>query len=296
MNNKIILMYHSISSKAVPSVLGSFPIQFNEFKRHISILKEKGYTFDFISNLSIPNKSNTKTVYITGDDGTTDWTKNILPWCEKEKIPTHTGIITGPFEKNRVYPLTHLIQIILILRDENKLIKLSDTLKKEYLSPKEFEYINKIYHYETLEYRRIIKGAFNLILDHKLSSQLIGELSKTEQNALNERFEQLNYYKKFKFSEIGVHTKSHWALGDNTIEYVEDEIVSSHNLLKEFGLTPSKYFVSPMKPRYGAKLEDLIPHLQKLGFQGILDSNPGLWDQKSYIIPRFDAKDFDKII
>ncbi len=29
---------------------------------------------------------NNKIAYITGDDGTTDWTRNVLPWCEKTKF------------------------------------------------------------------------------------------------------------------------------------------------------------------------------------------------------------------
>lgn len=288
-------MYHSISSDEVPSVLGSFPIPFEEFKRHIFTLKKLGYKFDFISNLHKKTLDNEKIVYITGDDGTIDWTRNILPWCEKEKIPTHTGIITGPFEEKKVFPLTHLIQIILILRDEKKLIELCETIKKEYLTPDQQEYINKIYHYETLEYRRVIKGAFNLILEADLAYHLIGKLSDKEQKAIDERFESLDYYKQFKYAEIGVHTKSHWSLGTDIKKYVKEEIESSYNLLIKNGLTPTKYFVSPMKPRFGATLNDLEDDLKQLNYKAILDSNPGVWDQKSFIIPRYDAKNFDKI-
>jgi peptidoglycan/xylan/chitin deacetylase (PgdA/CDA1 family) len=85
MNNKIIIMYHSVASEEIPAVTGSFPISMDRFKDHIQLLKSNGYEFDFISNIHKINK-NKKIAYITGDDGTTDWTRNVLPWCEKTKF------------------------------------------------------------------------------------------------------------------------------------------------------------------------------------------------------------------
>jgi len=291
--NKIILMYHSVSSEQVPSVLGSFPIPFERFQRQIKLIQQAGYRFDFISNLHKDIPSHERVVYITGDDGTIDWTRNILPWCEKEKIPTHTGIITGVFEEPKVYPLTHLIQIILITRDENELSQLSKKIINKYLTQEQLEYINQIYYYENLEYRRIIKGAFNLILESETIYKLIGKLSHQEDILINERFESLEFYKQFKYAQVGVHTRSHWALDKDSQKYIKDEIISSKNILEKSGLNLSKFFVSPMKPKHGASLKDIEQSLKELGFEGILDSNFAIWNQRDYIIPRIDAKDVE---
>jgi len=293
--NKLILMYHSVSSEGIPEVIGSFPISMERFKHQITSLRSLGFKFDSISNLHNPIDCNDRYVYITGDDGTVDWTRNVLPWCEENKIPTHTGVITGPFEKEPIYPLTHIIQIILIVRDQKQLQKLSDNLKENYLSVEELAYINKIYHYEEMEYRRIIKGSFNLILDIGEAYSLLGDLSDRELLLLKARFEDIEYYKKFKYAEIGVHTRSHWALGNETLKYIDEEIEASRKLLEEYGLKPSKYFVSPMKPKKGASLNDIVGKLKFLGYKAILDSNHGVWDQNSYIVPRIDAKNIEEI-
>ena len=291
MNNKqLIIMYHSVSSVEIPEVIGSFPISFDRFKEQILLAKELGYRFDFISNLEKNKESTDKIIYITSDDGTIDWTRNVLPWCEENKIPTHTGVITGPFHEKEVYPLTHLVQIILFTRDKNILEKLSQKIKNNFLTKEQLTYINKIYNYEELEYRRIIKGAFNLILEVDVANELIVEYSSLERELLMNRFEQLGYYKKFKYAEIGVHSKSHCALGKDISGYVKNEIIESKELLIANGLIPSPYFVSPMKPRYGATLDSIVTDLKELGFKGIIDSNYGIWDKKSYIIPRIDAK------
>jgi len=282
-------MCHSIESNEIPAVTGSFPIKMERFKNQLLTLKELGYEFDYISNLHKKNKDNRKLVYITGDDGTIDWTRNALPWCEENKIPTHTGIITGPFEKEAIYPLTHLIQIILITRNPTQLEKLSENLQANFLTKDQVDYIDKLYFYEELEYRRIIKGAFNLILDKNEAYNLIGKFSNNEEELLKSRFEKIDYYKQFEYVEVGVHTRSHWALGKEKDDYITNEIEESKNFLLKNELTPTDYFVSPMKPRYGASLEDISDDLKKLGYKGILDSNPGIWDNTSFIIPRIDV-------
>jgi len=293
MNNQFILMYHSIDSPNQPAVTGSFPISMQQFTQHIMKLRDKGYEFDFISNLHQKKDKKKKYIYITGDDGTIDWTRNVLPWCEDQKIPTHTGIITGPFEEKPLYPLAHIIQVILKTRKKSELENLSQRLKKS-LTLAQLSYINKIYAYETIEYRKIIKGAFNLILEQHESYSILGELKPNELSLIKQRFEKLEYYKKFHFAEIGVHTKSHWALGKDVLSYINNEISPSYNLLLKNNLTPTKYFVSPMKPRYGASLKDLEEELLYLGYKGILDSNHGIWDQQDFIIPRIDAKNVEE--
>jgi len=286
---KFILMYHSVSSEKEPAVAGSFPIAIEKFIMQIRKLQKKGYKFDFISNLHKKILAKESYIYITGDDGTVDWTRNVLPWCEQNNIPTHTGVITGPFEEKPVYPLTHLIQVILVKRNKKELENLAYRLKT-HLTQEQIKYIDKIYAYESLEYRRVIKGAFNLILDQNEAYAFLGELSEVELDLLEQRFENLEYYKKFHYAEVGVHTKSHWALGKDIDSYISEEIETCKNLLLQNNLKPSKYFVSPMKPKYGASLKDIEERLFNLGYEGILDSNHGVWNRKDFIIPRIDAK------
>ncbi len=295
--NQIIFMYHAISSDAQKNVLGSFPITLERFQQQIAMAIEKGYQIGRLQNLQ-QDKLDTKNkyIYITGDDGTVDWTRNILPWCEQQKIYTHTAIISGVWYKPAVYPLTHLIQVLLILREEKKLIELSEKLKEKYLTTEELTYIKKIYHYETTEYRQIIKGAFNLVLDQTLAYQLLENLSIKEISELEKRFETAEYYKQFHYADIGVHTVSHWALDSNTEAYVEQEIIQCEQDLQAEGLTISPYYTSPMKPKHGASLNDLIAPLKQRGYEGILGSFNGIWNQEDFIIPRIDAKDIENAL
>ena len=291
---KLILTYHDVESAKYPKVVGSYPISMKRFKKQIQLLKSKGFIFDYISNLTKKN-NHERICYITADDGLTDWTKNVLPWCEKEKIPTHNAIITGPLEDKRVYPLAHIIQVKLVQDTEKNLNNLCRFLKNDILSDAELSYINKIYFYEKIEYRRIIKGAFNLVLDTKKAYKILGDLSGTVLKHLQCRFENLNYYKQFKYTECGVHGRTHCALEHDTSAYIKNEIISCQNFLKKNNIAPSKYYTLPMRPKYNSTVEDLIKPLTKLGFSGIF-AEQGCWNQKDFIIRRIDAKNVENFV
>jgi hypothetical protein len=110
---KVILMYHSVSTAAVPGVLGSFPLPLARFRHQLSEAQSHGWRFGRVSELREP--VTTHTLCITGDDGTVDWAQNVLPWCEEHGIPTHTGLITGPWQAEPIYPVAHHLQILLSL-------------------------------------------------------------------------------------------------------------------------------------------------------------------------------------
>lgn len=293
MGEKIVLAYHSIDSPQYPAVIGSFPVSMDRFVFQLESIQKLGYRFEFVSKLRDPISDDDKVVYITGDDGTVDWTKNVLPFCEKRAIPTHTGVITGPLESTPIYPLTHLLQIILQTRCKSDLQDLSDLLIVKYLNSEEKAYIDNVYAHEKLEYRRIIKGAFNFILDMADILELIGENTSAEEKLLRNRFETLEFYTNFKYAEIGVHTRSHWALGKDTAGYVSHEIDACRDYIAE-KIVPTKYYTSPMKPRFGASVTDLIEPLSERGYLGIFDQ-AGIWDQESFVIPRIDAKDVERV-
>jgi peptidoglycan/xylan/chitin deacetylase (PgdA/CDA1 family) len=282
---KIILMYHSIKSDRVPAVLGSFAISMERFKAQILGAKARGWSFAPLSRLREPVDRDT--LYITGDDGTVDWVRNVLPWCEEQGLATHTAVITGPWLENPIYPVTHRVQIALSLPNRE--------IPQPSLTEDQTAYIDKVYHYETEPRRRYLKGACNLVLDFDEASKVLGAADFDEQCQLRKRFSTPEEYKQFTLAEVGVHTVSHRAMGMDTEDYIRKEILPCLAMLLRHDLKVTRYFTLPMRPRYIAKVEDLVQPLKKYGFHGILDSQ-GVWDQESYIVPRIDAKKVEEVL
>lgn len=292
---KLIIMYHSVSSEAQPEVLGSFPISLARFQYQIRSALDLGYQSKPISFLSKTPKNGEKWLFITGDDGTVDWTRNVLPWCETQKLYNHTGVITGPWHQTPIYPLAHVVQVILASRDENALSQLASRLL-DGLTQDQIEYIQRIYAYENSDTRRVIKGACNLVLDANQAFELIGELTVQEKLLLEQRFEKPDYYKQFQYAEVGVHTTSHQAMGLDIDGYLSDEIDLSEQEIYQAGLKHSGYFTLPMKPKYGATVESMEKPLSERGYRGLLYSENAVWDGQGYVIPRIDAKNVEKTL
>lgn len=285
--DRLILVYHSLDSVAAPAVAGAFPFPFERFKNQVEAAIEAGFRPERISRLHEPHSD--KTLYITSDDGTMDWCQNALPWCEARGIPTHTAVITGPWEDPPVYPLAHTIQLLLSRRDRDELERLAERLRRDCLDSARLAYIAEKYPHEGSGYRRVIKGAFNLILSPDEAYEILGELSSDEVEQLDRRFAKPEVYQGFGLAEVGVHTRSHRALDQDTQGYFDNEIQQSRRTMTDSGLSPSAYFTSPMQPRFGARLEDLEPLLKSAGYKGVLTSNPGVWNGTDFIIPRIDA-------
>ena len=292
---KLIIMYHSVSSEAQPEVLGSFPISLARFQYQIRSALDLGYQSKPISFLSKTPENGEKWLFITGDDGTVDWTRNVLPWCETNELYTHTGVITGPWHQTPIYPIAHVVQVILASRDENALTQLAGRLLAG-LTQDKIDYIKRIYAYESSHTRRVIKGACNLVLEANQAFELIGELTAKEKLLLAQRFESPDYYKQFQYAEVGVHTTSHQALGLDVDRYLRDEIDLSERAIHQAGLKRSGYFTLPMKPKYGATVESMEAPLSKRGYRGLLYSENAVWDGKGYVIPRIDAKNVEKTL
>lgn len=286
---KLVLMYHSLSSVKQPSVLGSFPVEFSEFKSHLHAFINLGYEIKPSKYLQQTPGSGEKWLFVTSDDGTVDWTRNALPWCEAQGIYTHSAVITGPWQAQPVYPLTHWLQVLLALRMPTELEILADKACS-FLTEDEKEYIDKVYSYETRFVRRILKGACNLILTDAKAREVLGDITAKEREALAHRFESPGYFQQFKYAEVGTHTVTHSALGGNVDDYVINEVDASHQHLLDFGFQPSCYFTLVMKPKFGATLTDLTHRLQMNGYQGLLYSAYEDWNGQSFVIPRLDAK------
>jgi len=293
LSDKLVIMYHSVGGNNMPAVTGSFPISFDRFKYQIELLFELGYQCGRLSELHSVNSSGAKFFYITGDDGTKDWSKNVLPWCEEFRLYTHTGVIVGPWLENAVYPLAHVVQVVLAIRSEKELKKLAKRLA-EGLSSNELDYVSKVYAYELSEERRIIKGVCNLILDEEDAFESIGDLNYDELESLRHRFEVSSYYKKYKYAEVGNHTVTHSALGLDVMEYFQQEIDYCDRILLNNGIKRSDYFTMPMKPKFGANVDNLIEPLKERGYKGVLTSYPGIWDGKSYVVERIDANQLER--
>ena len=286
---KLIIVYHSVSSDEIPGVTGSFPIPMSRFMRQIMSALKAGYISKPVSFLNKKVPVGEKWLFITGDDGTIDWSRNILPWCEENKIYTHTAIITGPWLTPPVFPLAHIIQVVLACRSETLLEGLVDRIQPN-LTPSRLNFIHRVYSYETFNSRRIIIGACNLVFEHDFACEMIGELTNEEHELLSLRFESAEFYKRFEYAEVGVHTKSHTALGQNFNEYLSSEIDDSKETMLQNGLEPTDFFTLPMKPKFEAEITDLIAPLKARGYQGIFFSEDAVWNQSDFVIPRVDAK------
>jgi hypothetical protein len=282
---KVILMYHAVESTDHPAVLGSHPISTERFKTQIQGAQARGWRFGAISRLFEPIEADT--LYVTGDDGTVDWARNVLPWCEANGIPTHTAVITGPWARPPVYPIAHRLQILLSLSGCE--LPIPD------LTAEQLEYVDRVYAYETEPRRRRLKGACNVILSDEQARELLGPPKDDEMRWLTRRFAIPEEYRPFRLVELGTHTTTHNAFSGDPQAYVQQEVLPCFETLREHGFEPTRVFTLPMRPRHPATVEQLIPALRQAGFLGILDGQ-GEWDQQSFVIPRIDAKNVEQVL
>jgi hypothetical protein len=269
----------------VPGVVGSFPIPLARFQHQVRQAQAHGWGLGRVSALREPVAAHT--LYITGDDGTVDWVRNVLPWCEKVGIPTHTALISGPWLDEPVYPVAHRLQVLLSLPGRE--------LPLPSLTAAERAYIDRVYAYETDPRRRYLKGACNVVFDDARSRALLGPPDTQETQLLAARFARPQEYRGYRLAEFGAHTVSHQAFGGDPGAYVHDEVLPCMDALHEHRLTATKYFTLPMRPRYPATVEQLVPALQAQGFEGVLDQ-AGEWDRASFVIPRIDAKNVESFL
>lgn len=281
---KVILMYHSVSGPAAPAVAGSFPVALERLQHHVRAARNRGWQFGRISELHKDVAGDT--LYLTSDDGTTDWAANVLPWCETEGIPTHTAIITGPWLDPPVYPVTHRVQILL----DQPWCRLPVPV----LNAEQRTYVNKVYAYETDPRRRYLKGACNLVLEDRAVQELLGEPDADEALLLARRFAAPAAY-FHDLAEVGVHTVRHTAFGGDPQSYYAAEIAPCREALRSAGLQPTRCFTLPMRPRHPATAEQLVPILAAGGFNAMLDSQ-GEWDGWSFVVPRIDAKNVEAFL
>lgn len=290
MARKVIVMYHSVGSARHPAVVGSFPVMMDRFKHQVRAAEAAGWAFGRVSQLFDPVERDT--LYLAHDDGTSDWANNVLPWCESQQIPTHIGVITGPWLDQPIYPVTHIVQVILQTRNAASLRRIALRLANR-LSEAQIAYIDRMYHYEIDPCRRMIKGTINLIIDPQEATELIGELDQTEKHIMAERFAPPDRYRDYQMLELGVHTVRHTAMTLDVEAYRRDEIQSCAEHLAHAGLDHNAVFTLPMVPRYGASAEDLIEPLRTHGYRGMFNTQ-GFWNQQDFMIPRIDAVHLEK--
>lgn len=282
---KVILMYHSVGTPEVPGVLGSFPIPLGRFQHQVGQAQAHGWRLGRVSALREPVAADT--LYITGDDGTVDWARTVLPWCEEERIPTHTGLITGVWLDEPVYPVAHRLQVLLSLPERE--------LPTPSLTGEQRAYIDRVYAYETDPRRRHLKGACNVILDNRQARELLGPPDADEARALAERFARPAEYCGYRWAEFGAHTVTHRAFDGDAATYVCEEVLPCIQALRARGIDPTSYLTLPMRPRYPATVEPLVPALRAAGYAGVLDG-AGEWDCESFVVPRIDAKNVETFL
>ena len=284
-------MYHSVAGPRSQSILGSYPIEFKFFKHQIQKLRTLGYSFGSLNQLREAAQSGDRVAFITSDDGTVDWCSNALPFLEAEGIPSHMGIISGVWEENPIYPLTHIIQIILKTRSQKELQVLAERLSIG-LQDRDKKHIQDHYKYETDPVRQLIKGCFNLVLSAAEGIKKIGPISDEEKHYLEQRFVKANELRKFCHLTIGNHSKSHETLGLCAQTYFEKEVLSWEKIRKTAGLKTSNVFTLPITGKSGAPYQELALLLKSAGYEAMLTGN-GVWNSLDFIVPRIDAIHFE---
>ena len=291
----LIVMYHSVGSDVKPAVVGSNPIHLDRFKRQMLLFDAAGYRFASIRELDA-RIDNSDRVFITSDDGTSDWATNVLPWCEVNSIPTHTGIISGPLRDKPTYPLAHLVQLLLASKTNEELTRLCESLQAK-LTSTELDFVNQTYNYETDQNRRVIKGALNFILPQNVAmEQLSPFMSEADFTNMTIRFQNLEFYRNFSYATLGNHTENHTALGQDFLMYFQHEVEPCKEFLKDHPNNIGDIFTLPLKPRANAEKSAFYELLQKNGFKHCLTSFAGIWDGQSFEIPRIDAQDVEGIL
>jgi hypothetical protein len=293
MAQKLIVMFHSVNGPNRPAAVGAFPVAFDDFRLSVEQYAAAGWAFGRLSAYRHP--VDRPTVYLTSDDGTSDWAANVLPWCEDMKIPTHTGLCTGIWREDPIYPLAHLVQVVLAKRPADGLAALADTLWQR-ISPMARQHVEACYAYETDAARRKIKGVCNLCLPPAEAMAALQPLNDDEVATLSDRFAPPKAYAGLEFAEVGVHTVSHAPLGTDLDGYMNNEVLACRDELAAAGLggQDAGWFTLPMRPQPGASLDDLLTRLKSSGFVGMLDGAmpPGEMSGDDFAVRRLDAKHF----
>ena len=281
---KVVIAYHAVGSPECPAVVGSFPISLARFVGQVNGLRRRGWRFAPVSRIREPVDGDT--VYITGDDGTADWAGNVLPWCQREGVPTETAVITGVWGDDPIWPVAHRVQVLLAVRT-------GDRLPRPALTPQQAAYVDKIYAYETDPARRYLKGACNVLFDYRQAERFLGTPDVDCLQLLSRRFAGPEDYNRFELAEVGVHTVRHTAYDGDAPGYFRDEVCPCLATLLRRCRRVCRVFTLPVKPTDGVSLDPLCRVLQDHGFIGMCH-NPGEWDQADFIITRVDAKDVEK--
>jgi hypothetical protein len=288
----IVMMYHSVSGPAHDGVTGSFPLPFNRFITQIETLQKAGYMFGHVDDLANAAQSGQRVAFVTSDDGTADWCENALPYLESQSIPSHLGIISGIWATKPIYPLTHIVQIILKTRSTGELNDLANRLC-QHLSDRQLRYINDHYHYEDLRERRLIKGAINLVLPHDIGQELVLPLSNEEKELLETRFSTPDQLRPFTCLSIGNHTRTHTTLDEDALTYFSNEVTTWSIDTAWPQSKISNVFTLPITGRPDASYDQLECLLRDAGYKAMFTGS-GFWDKKSFTIPRIDAIHFDR--
>jgi hypothetical protein len=281
---KVVIAYHAIDGAACPAIVGSFPVSFDRFAAQINGLRDRGWKIGRLSQIHEPVDANT--IYITGDDGTVDWARNVLPWCQHHGVPTETSIITGVWRDEPIWPIAHIVQVLLATRP-------SDRLPRPKLTAEQVGYIDKIYAYETDPARRYLKGACNIVFDYRQATEFLGTPDFDCLAQLAGRFAEPEEYNRFDLAEVGVHTVRHNAYDGDAAGYFQREIYPCLATLMRRCRRVCRVFTLPVKPKDGVSLEPLNRVLAENGFVGMC-TDPGEWNQKDFVITRIDAKDVEK--
>lgn len=268
-----ILMYHGVSSQKLPSDYWTL-LPLTKFENQMKILKHR-YNVIKCSEI-IPNEKDTpieknNSVVITFDDGYENVLSEAYPILLKYKHPAIIFVVTNHSNKNKIIWTDLLYNIIMMSDKDISLSNFDLGICYSISSIKtKSEYINKL--------KNILKS-----YKEEKREQIVNYLQKNYPISNEQKLKTFSLLSESQIKElsnseliqIASHSNKHSILSQLSDEQQRDDINSSTNKLKEWGIGSSNIFAYP-----NGRTEDYnnttIDILKSSGIKAAVSTTDGL--------------------
>jgi peptidoglycan/xylan/chitin deacetylase (PgdA/CDA1 family) len=284
----ITVMYHYIRTKDWKGIV---PLEPEKFEEQIEVLN-KSYEIVSPEDLQKPLGLKPRCV-LTFDDGTKDQYTNAFRIMKSKGVPGYFTVMSGPLV-HEVVPIYHLVHIVLSFHADEAVW---GDLKATY-DVDEVPRLSEIYNYETNNYRRFNKYAFNFFLSKEQARNYLQDKALkvfgTSKNLIDQYYINKDEFMEMKGQgmTIGVHCNHHTPYSGDAYEFYKVEIEPCGQFLKnELKITPEWY--TPAfggGKKYKAMFRDLEPVLRENGYKAGFATTPGKNDGLSnFWLNRYDC-------
>jgi peptidoglycan/xylan/chitin deacetylase (PgdA/CDA1 family) len=274
MSYDLAIMYHYVQE---PGMKGITPFSPAHFEAQLDwVLSE--YQPVSPDELLVPRKQKPRCV-ITFDDMTRDQYEVAFPILQRKGIPAYFTVMSGPLLHHQM-PVFHLVHTLLSKYDDAIIWhELTSTFDLHDVPAK-----SAIYQYETNEFRRYNKYAFNFVLSEAESRAFIEARLFRDQEA-NVATIQQQYISVKELLEmvragmtLGVHAHEHRGYHGDAKTFFQQEIAPCQAFLLEQLNYRAKWYTPAFGGGVNAEqmIRDLKPYLQDAGFVGGFLTRKGL--------------------